>query len=278
MNEKKSTELSPVARTLLAPLGCRARESQRSDAILRDRRAVEVFQKLGAELKNLSPMSKIDQTFTMMRARQFDTYARCFLDKNPDGLVVDIGSGLDTRFDRLDNGRMHWLGVDLPEVIALRQRFLPDGKRSHTLGSSMLDLTWLDQVKRLKKPVIFLAEGVFCYFTESEVKKVIQAIARDYPGVELAFDILTNRSIKLHSRTSRVLKETHASLNWGVDNPYSLESWGLKLVDVWGYFNDREPRLGLANLMRFVPAWRDANRVVLYRVAGRDVAKKLGFL
>lgn len=273
MNAKNNVELTPVARTLLAPLGCRARESQRPDAILKDERAVEVYQKVEGELKDIKPLGRIDQIFTMMRARQFDSFAEYFLKQNPEGLVVDIGCGLDTRFERLDNSRMHWLGIDLPEVITLRRRFLPDGKRNRSLGFSMLDLAWLDEVKHQKKPVIFLAEGVFCYFTETEVKKVIQAIVSRFPGAEIAFDILSLGSLKMHSK-NQVLKETHASLNWGVDDPRSLETWGLELVDVWGYFDDHEPRLGLVNLMRLIPAMRDANRVVLYRATGRDVAKK----
>ena len=100
-----------------------------------------------------------------------------------------------------------------------------------------------------------------------EVKKVIQAIASRFPGEKLAFDILSTGSIKLHNRTSRTLKETNARLNWGVDDPRSLEAWELDLVEVWGYFDQQEHRLGLVNLMRFLPAWRDTNRVVLYRAA-----------
>jgi O-methyltransferase involved in polyketide biosynthesis len=268
MDDRNVTDLPPVAKTLLAPLGCRARETQRADAILHDRRALEVMQTIEGGFNILSPMGNSDQVFTMMRARRFDMYAREFINLHPDGLVVDIGCGLDTRFYRLDNGRLHWLGIDLPEVIALRRRLLPYGKRNHSQGFSMLDLAWLDEVKRQKKPVIFLAEGVFCYFHEADVKRVIQAIASRFPGARLAFDILSMSSIKLHNRTSRTLKETNARLNWGVDDPHSLESWGLELVDVWGYFDDRESRLGLYHLMRLVPAWRDANRVVLYRAAG----------
>ena len=271
MDKYQYDKLPPVAKTLLAPLGCRALETARMDAILEDQRAVEVFKNIEGGYKALKPMGKIDQIFTMLRARQFDSYARVFLNLHPDGLVVDIGCGLDTRFERLDNGRMHWLGLDLPEVMELRHRLLSDGKRNRTLAGSMLDPGWLDQVARTKKPVIFLAEGVFCYFTEEQVKTVITAIVSRFPEAELAFDILSRDSVKLHNRTSGVLKETHAHLYWGVDDPRSLEAWGLKVADVWGYFNQREPRLGMTNLMRLVPAWRDANRVVLFQVANQEI-------
>jgi len=54
--------------------------------------------------------------------------------------VIDIGYRLDTRFDRLNNGQMAWIGLDLPEVIDLQRRFLPDADRCQTLACSMFDL------------------------------------------------------------------------------------------------------------------------------------------
>ncbi len=257
--------LQGVARTLLVPLVCRAIESPRADAIIQDPRAVELFAKLEGGMDCLMGMSELDQTFTVMRVRQFDTFARAFLARNPGGLVVDIGCGLDTRFDRLDDGQMAWLGVDLPEVIELRRKWLPDSARCKTIPQSMLEIFWLDEVARLNKPVIFLAEGVFMYFTEAEVKPVITALTERFPNGELVFDALTSFSIRLHSRANPILKETGARLNWGIDNPRALESWGLRLLEKWGYFDQREPRLGLANLIRFIPL-ANMNFILHYRL------------
>ena len=121
------------------PLACRASESTRPDAILHDPRAVEVYNALGGNPDFLMGMHVTDMFVTVMRARQFDNFANAFLTSHPGGLVVDLGCGLDTRFDRLDDGRMTWLGVDLPEVIELRREVLPDGKRTKTIGQSMLE-------------------------------------------------------------------------------------------------------------------------------------------
>jgi O-methyltransferase involved in polyketide biosynthesis len=174
-------ELQGVSRTLLAPLACRALESARPDAILHDPKAVKLVNALGNNQNMLLGMSRQDQFFTAMRARQFDLFARSFLDRFPNGLVVDIGCGMDTRFYRIDNGQMSWLGLDLPAVIELRRRFLPDDDRCQTIARSMFDLTWLDAVDQINKPVIFLAEGVFAYFTEKEVKTVIMALTKRFP-------------------------------------------------------------------------------------------------
>ncbi len=260
--------LTGVAGTLLAPLACRAREAARPDALLRDPHAVELFAHLGGGMDSLMGMSALDQTFTMLRARQFDRFARRFLVAHPAGLVVDIGCGLDTRFDRLDDGQVAWLGLDLPEVIALRREFLPEAERCRLLPGSMFDLAWLDVVAQMSRPVIFLAEGVFPYFSEAEVMPVVAALVGRFPGGELVFDALSSFSIRLHNRTHPVLQKTGTRLNWGVDNPRGLETWGLRLLTEWGYFDRYEPRLGLANLMRFIPLLAKANRILHYRLEG----------
>ena len=184
-------------------------------------------------------------------------------------MVVDIGCGLDTRFDRLDNGLFNWLGLDLPEVIALRRRYLSDSERCQTLAQSAFDLTWIETVARAGKSVIFLAEGVFPYFTQAEVKPVVTTLAECFPGGELAFDALSSLSIRLHNHTHPVLKETGARLNWGLDDPLALEAWGLLLLDKWGYFDRREPRLGAYHLMRYIPGLAYLNYILHYRLSSR---------
>jgi len=257
-------DLPPVARTLFLPLTCRALESVRPDAILKDPRAVELFNAIHGNRSFLMGMSNHDQFFVAMRARQFDRFARSFLDRNPGGLVVDIGCGLDTRFDRLDNGQMTWLGLDLPEVIELRQRFLPDAERCQTLARSMFDLRWLNVAAQMNKPVIFLAEGVFSYFGEAEVKAVITALVARFPGAELVFEAYSSLTVNIHKRTSTLLKETGTRADWAVDDPGKLEAWGLRLLDRWGYFDYHEPRLGLFNFLHYIPLVANANFVLHY--------------
>jgi len=261
--------LQGVARTLLVPLACRAIESPRADAIIHDPRAVELFNALGGSRDFLMGMSELDQTFTVMRTRQFDRCARAFLAKSPGGLVVDIGCGLDTRFDRLDDGQMAWLGLDFPEVIALRRQFLPDTERCWSLPCSMLDLTWLDAVAQMNKPVIFLAEGVFPYFSTSDVKPLLMAMAARFPGGEMVFDALSPLMNWFHNQTSSVLKRSGTRVRWDAKNPAELEAWGLRLLERWGYFNKPEPRLGGAGLIRFIPPLANATYILHYRLGNQ---------
>lgn len=263
------SDLTGVPRTLLVPLACRAIESTRPDAILHDPRAVALYNALGGSRDFLLGMDENDQLFSVMRMRQFDTYARAFLARHPGGLVVDIGCGLDTRFERLDDGQMHWLGLDLPEVINLRQQWLPNAGRCQTIARSMFDLDWLDEVERINKPVIFLAEGVFPYFSTREVKPMLLAMARRFPAGELVFDAMSPFVIWLH-KSSSILKRSGAHARWDAKNPAELEAWGLCLLERWGYFDQPEPRLGrAASLMRLIPPLAHSVYVLRYRLGER---------
>jgi O-methyltransferase involved in polyketide biosynthesis len=207
-----------------------------------------------------------DVFVTVMRARQFDTFARDFLTRNPGGTVVDLGCGLDTRFNRLDDGQLTWVGVDLPEVVELRRKYLPDGERCKTIPQSMFELSWLDEVTRLHKPVIFLAEGVFPYFNTVDVKPMVLAMGARFPAGELVFDAASAFISRHHNRTSPVLKRSGTRILWDAKNPQELETWGLCLLDHWYYFDTPEPRLGAFRWMRLIPFIAKATGIFHYRL------------
>ena len=70
-----------------------------------------------------------------MRIRHFDRYVADFLAREPDGVVVSLGCGLDDRRRRVDNGTVRWFDLDLPEVIELRRRFLDETDRMRFIAS-----------------------------------------------------------------------------------------------------------------------------------------------
>lgn len=259
-------DIRGVASTSFIPLACRAMEASRPRPILVDTAAAELFSKMGGSKAMLRGMSKVDQASTVIRNRQFDHYARQFLAAHPGGLVVDIGCGFDTRFHRLDDGRMTWLGVDLPEIIALRRKFLPDSARDPTIAQSMLDSSWLDIVEQKARPTIFLAEGVFPYFSEEKIEPLIQELAARFSGGELVFDAFSVLSVNLHNKTHAILKEHEASLKWGIDDPAVLEAWGLRLLEQWSYFDQYEPRFGIVYWLKIFPSFARMNLILHYRL------------
>jgi O-methyltransferase involved in polyketide biosynthesis len=267
MAKIKVSELPPLARTLLIPLAYRAIESQRPDPLLQDERAVALSSQFDEDFRKWAKPNGMDQIATMMRARQLDRYVQAFLSRHPDGIVVDIGCGLDTRPDRIDNGQNLWYGLDLPEVIALRRSLLPEGPRQRLAARSVLDFGWMEEIAAQRGAVIFIAEGVFPYFEEDDVRRIILALKDRFPGAELAFDALSPFSIRIH-KLNPAIRKASVHLHWGLMDGKTLEAWapGIHLLEEWKYFDQNEPRLGAYNLMRYIPPLAKANFILHYRL------------
>jgi O-methyltransferase involved in polyketide biosynthesis len=96
--------------------------------------------------------------------------------------VVEIGTGLNTRFERVDSGQVHWIDLDLPDTIELRGKFFADTARRRMVAGSVLDERWLDNVAQFPGPYFFVAEGVLVYLPEDQVSRPPAALRRQLPA------------------------------------------------------------------------------------------------
>ena len=218
MPETKSQTLNSVSETLFITLYIRAMESQRPDALIKDERAEALVRKLDQETlrKTLALTDDFSRVAVILKGRDFDRIAQDFLRRHPDAVVVHIGCGLDTRFERVDNDQVEWYDLDLPEVIELRINLVGgEGVRHHFLACSVLDRDWMDTVEaHHKRPFLFLAEGVFMYFEEEQVKALVLTIKEHSPGAELVFDAFSPFMRWGHNvRVTRT--RVGAYLHWG---------------------------------------------------------------
>jgi O-methyltransferase involved in polyketide biosynthesis len=143
---------------------------------------------------------------------------RRFLAAHPGATVVALGEGLETQFWRVDDGRVSWLGVDVPEVVALRERLLPRLPRARSVAGSVLDDAWLDEVDP-SRPVLVTAQGLLMYLERAEVHRLVAGCARRLPGGRLLFDTVP---AWLAARTREETVETRGGYRpppwlWSVD-------------------------------------------------------------
>lgn len=270
MSETTNQELSGVAETLLMTLYIRAMESQRPDALIKDEKAVALVTQMSYDFDRVRQikMDEDDKVTVILRNLEFDRYARDFLARHPDGVVVHIGCGLDSRFERVDNGQVEWYDLDLPEVTALRRKYLgeEDG-RYHLLGCSAFDSAWLDVVSaHRQRPFLFLAEGVLMYFEEAQVKSLVLMLRDQFPGAELVIDAFSPYLVWANNLRLAITK-FGARYHWGIWRGQEIERWGddtlapheaqrsagIRLLDEWGYFDRPEPRLDHIRWMRHIP-------------------------
>ena len=196
MSEKITIDLGHVQKTLLLPLWGRAVESKKEHPLLVDQSALQIIGAVDYDFSALTNnISDLTQMAWIMRSMCVDEVVTAFLAKYPKGTIVNIGCGLDTTFDRIDNGSVLWYDLDLPDVIELRRKFIQETARRKFISASFLDKDWLNEICVSEK-VLFIAAGVFYYFEDSDVKEFLVRLADRFPGSEIIFDASSPYGIK----------------------------------------------------------------------------------
>ena len=114
MSDDIAVELGPVQETLLIPLlGPEPSKRKRKRGLVHDPKAVEIVGRLDYDFSRWKGIRSL--VGASIRTCMFDEEVAAFLEQHPDGTVVEIGVGLNTRHERLDNGRAHWIEFDLPD-------------------------------------------------------------------------------------------------------------------------------------------------------------------
>ena len=227
MADKLRAELGSVQETLFIPLTARARETARKHPVLRDPKAVEMVRSIDFDATYSTGWAGF---VTVLRTVIFDWWVRQFLREHPSGTVVELGTGLNTRFERTDNGTAHWVDLDLPDTIELRRRFFADTDRRQMVAASLLDEDWMAAVGQRPAPYFFVSEGVLVYLEEDAASRALARIAARFPGAMLAFDTYSRVTFNQQHKTA-ARRGMAARWAWACDDPRSLERLGLRLME-----------------------------------------------
>jgi O-methyltransferase involved in polyketide biosynthesis len=182
MKDKINVDLKKVPQTLLMPLYGRAKMSEQKYSPIHDKRAIKLVNSLDYNFSELAQRVGPATLFWVARAYQFDEAIKDYLRLYSDAVIVNLGAGLETAFYRVDNGTLTWVDLDLPEVINLRRELLPPPDRVHYIAKSILDYSWIDEVKTLGTHFLFFAGGLFMYFSEEQVKSFFLEMANQFPN------------------------------------------------------------------------------------------------
>ena len=275
--------VSDVAETAFLTLYCHAIDAQSKSPILNDKSSIETVKILNNELfgsdKKLHKLlvsGKIKKELvvhTAIRAKKYDEYAKEFISRHPKATIVNIGCGLDNRFERIDNGKIVFFDLDLPEIIDLKEQFYTETKRYHYLSQSVFDFGWMDHIKT--NDLLFMAEGVFMYCDEKDVKSLFLQIQKTFPDSEMVCEVFN--SVWLKGWLKKIMKlkmqrEFHlgqdASFHGGIRRSDEIESWnkGLWLLDDWSYFDSMEKKLGWLKILRHIELFRKTQWTVHYKL------------
>jgi O-methyltransferase involved in polyketide biosynthesis len=233
--------LANVSETMLWALHNRASEASRQDGVLTDPASVRIHQSLDYAFSRHfgRPAGSL-----AARAAEIDKALARWIARHPDGTVVSLGEGLETQCLRVDNGRIRWLSVDLPDAISLRARFLPPTDRFRHIAASALDPAWMDAVDP-SADVFIVAQGLLMYLPPRSLRKLFASIADRFPAAEMVFDVVPRWFSRL---TLLGLNQTPRyrlpPMPWGINRDEiepTLRRWMPRLANVT-FLDYRVPR------------------------------------
>lgn len=235
MEQKITIKKGTIQETLLLPLWGRAYETAKSNPRLIDKKAVEIIDRIDYDFSTIEKTQSISQHSWVARSLHTDKMALEFIKKHPEATIINIGCGMDTTFSRIDNGKIIFYELDLPDVIALRKNFYEDSNRHISIASSFLETDWFEKVK-VQDGLLFLAGGVLMYFEEEQIKAFFIKVADYFKECDFFFDSLSPMGMKIAKK--QVLKKGGMGMpmddGWGLRPVGTIEKWDkrIKVINV----------------------------------------------
>jgi O-methyltransferase involved in polyketide biosynthesis len=263
--------LSGTQETMLATLHGKALDAAGPHPVLGDPWAQRVLDQVDYDLRRTG-MTPTTSAGVALRSRRLDRWTAAFLADHPEATVLHLACGLDARALRVPHGPgVRWVDVDLPDVVALRERLLPAPDGDHRLlAASVVDDGWLADVPA-DRPTIAVFEGLTMYLHEADGRALLTRICDRFPTGQLAFDVYGTVGIRLQ-RLVPAVRRSGSRLHWGVDDPRALEALhprlrlldDLRSVDMPGV--EEFPPLGRLQmrLLAHLPGLRDVGRMLRY--------------
>ena len=228
-------KLGDVQTTALIPLAVKANETMRKNARIKDQMAVEIIKTLKIDTK---PYDKfMSHEGVIARTIMLDRQLKGIIKKAPDTVIVNVGAGFDDRFSRMDNGRIRWFDLDLPDAIAARRKAFPERERVTMIAGSALEDDWCKPVQeaiagRKSKPV-FIAEGLFMYLTLDQIRTFLEVLKHNFPGGGILIAEQNCKAMQKNEKHHDTIKYTKAHFMSGTDSGQEIADLteGFRLVE-----------------------------------------------
>lgn len=194
------SKLGVVEDTLFVPMLGRLYASEHCPQILYDQKALELKKKLPSALLEQDKQGQYTLIASAARSANMDRIIRAFLECRPDGVIVQLGCGLETAYYRCDNGRSRWYAVDLPHVVEYRRELLPEPERETYLAGDAFAEDWIKQIRAdvPDAPILVTAGGLFHYFEESKVVGLLRMLTGvGKIEIEIVFDSVSKSGMAM---------------------------------------------------------------------------------
>lgn len=191
--------------------------------IFQDKKAMELKDKLPSRLKGQDTQTQYTLMASAVRSTNMDRAIQDFLRRNPDGIIVELGCGLETAFYRNDNGKTLWYEVDLPSVIEYRSHLLGVQERDRTIAADAFGEDWVREIRAAhpQSSLLITASGLFYYFEQDKVLSLFRRLT-NFGAVELVFDTVNEKGMKRMHRYMNQVGHEEAVMYFYVDSGEAL--------------------------------------------------------
>lgn len=227
-------KLQGVMETMLITLNIRAKDFNSENPILNDKKSAEMVEQIDYDFSNFEDDSRT-YIGVLSRAKIMDEEVKKFIQKYPNCHIVSIGSGLDTRFNRVDNGKIHWYDLDFPDVIEVRKKFFKENDRVKFIAKSALDESWTKDINTNGEKLLIISEGVLMYLYPQDVKKLLNLLTDNFDSFELHLDCISKLLVGKAS-SNKAVKKTKSQYFFGVTKGKEIMELNPKLKQI-GYIN-----------------------------------------
>lgn len=196
--ENNLKDLGVVESTLFIPLLGRIYASEHVCDVLYDKEALLLKGKLPQEVILNNNQNQYTYMASATRSVNMDRCINDFLTRKPNGVVVELGVGLETTFSRCGNEKTKWYGIDLENVISYRKTLLPEGAYQKYIVADAFSEEWIKQVRAEcgDVPIMVTASGLFYYFELNKVFRLFEMLSQ-YGDIEIIFDAVNKKGMNM---------------------------------------------------------------------------------
>ncbi len=203
-----------VQETALIPLAIKASETARENARIQDEKAKEIIEALGVDVSKYDPF--MSHEGVVARTIMYRNELKRLLEQYPDAVCINLGCGFDDKFSQVDNGRLIWFDVDLPDQITVRKKVYQNRERCTMLEGSALDGAWTKAIPKSDMYIIVM-EGVLEYFSKEQVKTCLNMLCDNFEHGYLLAE-LHSPFLEKNGKHHDAVKHTNATFGWGTES------------------------------------------------------------
>lgn len=237
-------ELNKIEDTLFVPMLGRIYATEHFPNILNDQKALALKPLLPKDIKGQDTQSQYTLLAGAVRSTNMDRYIDDFITRKPNGVIVQLGLGLETTYDRHAGNNNQWYGIDLENVIKFRRTLLNETDKDVFMVGDAFSEEWIQTIRKNHptEPILVTASGLLYYFEKEQVITLFKNLTK-YGDIEVVFDTVNAKGMSQMARYMKQVGHSDALMYFYVDDGNELaKEVGGKLLNEEPYYKHTEKK------------------------------------